>query len=274
MPRIVLFLLLILLALGLTLAVSHGSAVEGQPPLLETRVPLFEFHGRRQTRGNIGTKLPGDLPEAALALAAHTGIRIGIEALPPQRSSASVLAEVSAKDQTVQQVLTQMVRQDPRYQYRERLGVIEVLPILADKDPDDCLNMVIPAFHLHYPWRIAWGQIRWEIDIISRDPNDVVPDPLMERGDSGGSHMSNPPATILNLTFDRRTVRDILDVMSSTAGNAAWSASFRLAPATCTNLELAEYQPKAEYLGKAPNTWVAWPSPKCVACHYHASQNR
>jgi hypothetical protein len=272
MRRVTIFLLVMLLEPSL--AVPLCPIGEGPHPLLATRVTLFEFHGGGQTRGHIATKLPGNLPEAALALAAHTGIRIAIEALAPQPNSAPVPIEVSAKDQAVEQILKQMVRQDPRYQYRERLGVIEVLPVQAANDPDDCLNMVIPAFHLHYPWKIAWGQIRWEIDIISKEPNDVVRDPLIERGEGGGSHMSNPPPTILNLTFDHWPVRDILDKMSSTAGNAAWSASFRQAPATCSNLELAEYQPKGEYLGKAPNTWVDWPSPKCAACHYHASQYR
>ncbi len=244
--------------------------------LLDIRVARFQLHG---TSGAVG-HLQGDpagLPIAASNLGHHANVRICIEELPAGRGLKVVPVDIDAANQTVGEILSAMVRQDPRYEYREKLGVIEVLPVGADENPADCLNMRVPILHVGYPWKSAFTAVRCQIEILSRDPHDIVFDPLRAgRCSEGGLQLRFPPPTTLRQTFLGRRVRDILDELCSRAGNVAWFAAYKAAPPTCGNLQLSETQPKAWYPADPddshnPNFMEGLP-PKCTSCHYHSPQ--
>ncbi len=241
--------------------------------LLSERIARFEFHGKSRARGHVGSLIPGGIAQAALALGGHSEVRICIEELSPVPGESPVEIEISAKNTTVGEILKRMIVQDPRYFYRERLGVIEVLPVRAVNDPSDCLNMIIPAFRVHYLSSIAWSLVRCEIDIISRDPNDVVPDPLQSGRCSGRPHRSHFPERVIQATFENKSVRDIADQLSSMIGNLAWYAAFKQAQPSCGSLQLGQYAPKGEYPAdpdaKVWTRWVEGLPKKCVNCHYH-----
>ena len=97
--------------------------------LLDTRVARFEFHGQSPARGHVTAQVPGGMLDAAMALAFHTNVRICIEEVPRQQPGPPVPIEVSVRARTVGEILQLMVNQDPRYTYRERLSVVEVLPV-------------------------------------------------------------------------------------------------------------------------------------------------
>ncbi len=237
--------------------------------LLTLRVPSFEFHGNSPRRGHVVAESPGDVPEAALNLAIHAHVRMAIEGLPGPR----LPIEIRAKSGTIEEILQRMIEQDARYEYVERLGVIEVRPVGAAGDPGDCLNMVIPKFEVHYSWEIAWGQVRCEIRIISQNPNDIVPDPLTVGRCWGSSHLPATPPKILSANFEHRTVRDILDTLASMAGNVAWYLPSKVSAPNCRALEqtIAEYAPTTMYRRRnAPKlAFTEKPPGKCLKCHYH-----
>ncbi len=243
--------------------------------LLNVHVAHFEFHGTRGSVGHIRSDSPAGLVAAALNLAAHANVRICIEGLPAQAGMKVVPIEIDAANQTVGEILSRMVRQDPRYEYREKLGVIEVLPVDADQDPTDCLNMRIPILRVGYPWKYAFVAVRCQVSILSRNPFDIVADPFRASRCSGASGLVHPPSNTLRVTFLGKRVRDILDELSSGAGNVAWVAHYRAVPPTCDNLELGETQPKVWYPADPddshnPNFIEGLP-PKCTSCHYHQS---
>ncbi len=122
-----------------------------QEQILAARVACFEFHGKEPARGHVAAQVPGGVLDAALALAFHTSIRICVEEFPRDEDTLKVPIEIKVKNKTVEEILKQMIAQDPRYQYRQRLGVIEVFPVRAEKDSADCLNMVIPSFRVKQP---------------------------------------------------------------------------------------------------------------------------
>ncbi|MCI0534121.1 MAG: hypothetical protein L0Z50_02720, partial [Verrucomicrobiales bacterium] len=110
-----------------------ASAVSGAESFLEKRVRRFIIHGKHPER-SVGHEWAPGLPEAFRNLARHAGVPIGIEALPSEMAGKVVAIEIDARDKTVGEILEQMVWQDRRYIYRERLGVIEVLPAQAELD--------------------------------------------------------------------------------------------------------------------------------------------
>ena len=236
--------------------------------LLDRRVAQFETHS--DARRNVHPlSESGDVQGTLVALAEHANVRICFELLPPRKGEKQRRFDLRVADKTVGEILQILVRKDRRYEYRESLGVIEVFPVGADKDPRDCLNTVVPALHVHYPWKRAWGEVRCEILVLSEHPGRVVPDPFAE-GYSGASHLPHPPEQMLEATFEKRTVREILDELSSMAGNVAWYASYDGPSPSCKNLALGEYQPLPVYppaTGAGP--WTPGLPPACAICHYH-----
>ena len=97
------------------------------------------------------------------------------KSLPDQPDDKIIPVEIDARNRTVKDILDEIVSQDSRYEYRERLGNIEVLPKGADLDPADCLNMVIPVFRLKVRWNDLIEQLRCEVDIVSKDPKAGCP---------------------------------------------------------------------------------------------------
>lgn len=248
---------------GLLLLVTAGSA--GQPcpsstRLLDIRVERFEFHGKSLTRAHVVRNDLGDMAEAARSLASHARVRICTEQVPlPLRENVAV--DITARNQTVGQILQALSRQDGRYEFRERLGVIEVLPRGAENDPSSCLNMKVPVLSVHYPWRNAWGAVRCAIELLSKRPEDYTEDPLAHCLSFSALH--HPPEKVLNKRFVNTSVREILDCLAADAGNAAWSAEFKDTGRTCDSLMLGEYQ---------PDHWRYVPdneSRQCFSCHYH-----
>jgi hypothetical protein len=215
----------------------------------------------------------GDLEGTLVALAEHASVRICFELRPPRKGEKHRRFDFRVADKTVGEILELVVRRDRRYEYRERLGVIEVFPVGADKDPTDCLNMVVPALHVHQPWKWAWGAVRCEILLLSENPGRVVPEPLSEC--SGATHLSHPPERALEATFEKRTVREILDELSSMAGNVAWFANYDGPSPTCKNLVLGEYQPLTWYPpAKEGGPWTEGLPQTCMICHYHTPPPR
>ncbi len=239
--------------------------------LLDIRVARFQFHGTSGAVGHLQGN-PGGFPIAPLELGAHANVRICIEELPAGPGVKVVPVDIDAANQTVGEILSAMVRQDPRYEYREKLGVIEVLPVGADQDPADCLNMRVPILHVGYPWKSAFTAVRCQIEILSRDPHDIVFDPLRAgRCSEGGLGLTFPPPRTLRKTFLRKRVRDILDELCSSAGNVAWFAEYKAAPRTCGNLQLSETQPNIWYsVDGDGKTWAEGLPPRCTSCHYHS----
>lgn len=211
----------------------------------------------------------GDLGGTLEALAMHANVPICFELLPPRKGEKQRLFSICVTDKTVGEILQMVVRKDPRYEFRERLGVIEVLPVGADKDPRDCLNMVVPALHVHNPWQRAWGAVRCEILLLSEHPGGVFPEPLTTCPGAGPS-MTHPPEKMLEANFENRSIRDILDELSSTAGGVMWSASYDGPSPSCKNLVLGEGQMMTWYPpARKGQAWIeGLPSP-CMMCHYH-----
>ena len=239
----------------------------GAHSLMDRRVAEFETHSKasRDVHEGLCCSVEGTL----LALAEHTNIRICYESRPLRKGEKEPRLDFRVADKTVGEILQIVVRKDRHYEYRERLGVIEVFPVGADKDPGDCLNMVVPVLHVHYPWRWAWGAVRCEILALSEHPDRIFADPLAD-GYFGASHLTHPPEKMLEVTFEKRTVREILDELSSMAGNVAWYANYDGPSPSCKNLVLGEYQPRAWY---GPAT-AGGPSTEglpqtCMICHYH-----
>jgi len=158
--------------------------------LLDRRVAQFETHS--DARRNVHPlSESGDVQGTLVALAEHANVRICFELLPPRKGEKQRRFDFRVADKTVGDILQILVRKDRHYEYRERLGVIEVFPVGADKDPGDCLNMIVPALHVHYPWRWAWGAVRCEILLLPEHPGRVFPEPLSVC--SGASHLPHPP---------------------------------------------------------------------------------
>jgi hypothetical protein len=229
---------------------------------------VAEFETHSKASRNVHEGFCCSLEDTLLALAYHTNIRICYELRPLRKGEKEPRLDFRVADKTVGEILQIVVRKDRHYEYRERLGVIEVFPVGADKDPGDCLNMVVPALHVHYPWRFAWGAVGCEILLLPEHPGRVFPEPLSVC--SGASHLTHPPEKMLEATFEKRTVREILDELSSMAGNVAWYANYDGPSPSCKNLVLGEYQPRAWY---GPAT-AGGPSTEglpqtCMICHYH-----
>jgi len=237
--------------------------------LLSRRVAEFETHSKA-SRYVHDTGICCSLEGTLLALAEHTNIRICYELRPLRKGEKEPRLDFRFADKTVGEILQILVRKDRHYEYRERLGVVEVFPVGADKDPGDCLNMVVPALHVHYPWRWAWGAVRCEILLLPEHPGRVFPEPLSVC--SGASHLTYPPEKVLEATFEKRTVREILDELSVMAGNVAWYANYDGPSRSCKNLVLGEYHPLARY---PPATeggpWTEGLPQTCMICHYHAA---
>lgn len=242
--------------------------------LVAMRVAQFEFHGSGLTgsRGHIVVSGPGGMEEAVLALVQHAEVRVCVEALPAPPHDAMHPIEINVQDKTVGEILEQMIQQDRRYRYRERFGVIEVLPAGADRDPNNCLNKVVPELRIHYPWRLAWGQIQCAVTQLTRPSETFVADPL-ETGCTGSSHVEHTAPEVLRRTFQSMPLRDILDQLVAMAGNMAWTAGFKAVPRTCDNLELGEVQPRSWYPADPDSLdeskRAAGLPQKCQSCHYH-----
>lgn len=250
-----------------------AQSIRSTEPLLTKMVLEFQFHGKSRTRGHLAAEPPADLPEAALHLGIHSHVRICIEGAAKRPGPAIT---INAKNKTVGEILQLMTKQDPSYVYREHLSVVEVLPVGAANDATDCLNMVIPKFEVHYPWQIAWGQVRCQIAIISKDPNDIVSDPLRVGRCWGASVLPAPPDKILYASFDHAKVRDILDTLASKAGNVAWYLPWKTSAPNCTAFDrtIAEYAPKTMYrrLDTQAIAFTERPPIKCLKCHYHKTE--
>ena len=239
----------------------------GAGGLLGRRVAHFETHSK-PSRYVHEVGLCCGLEGTLLSLAEHTNIRICYELRPPRKGEKEPRPDFRVADKTVGEILQVVVRKDHHYEYRERLGVIEVLPVGADKDPGDCLNMVVPALHVHYPWRWAWGAVGCEVLLLSENPGRVIPEPLSEC--TGASHMTYPPEKMLEATFEKQTVREILDQLSVMAGNVAWYANYKGPSRSCKDLVLGEYQPLARYPpAKEGGPWTEGLPQTCAICHYH-----
>ncbi len=242
--------------------------------LLRKPVREFLFHGNATTggRAHVTVHGPGSIHEALHDLASHAEVPICIESVPLREGEPIVPIEVKVKrTTTVEEILRQIVHQDLRYEYRQRLGVIEVLPVGADNDPTDCLNMVIPEFHVNQPWKYVEISLRCEIEILSRNPHDIVPDPIRAER-CGGSFpvLPHPPPKVIDAIFKARTLRDVLDELCARVGNMAWDAYFKNPIPRCESTSVIFYQPKVWYPSDTdPLTWTEGLPKKCTGCHYH-----
>ncbi len=258
--------------LGVAVILAASFSMAGED-FLGKHVCQFVFHGKKKTssRGHIKGWAPAGVPEAAQSFARHAEVPICFEALHTWPGQPVVPIEINAKNTTVKDILDQMISQDPRYVYRERLGVIEVLPDGADRDPGDCLSMVIPLFRARDDWNILFQSLRCQVQIVARNPKDVVPDPWIA-GRCGGSFpgIPHPPPGLIEASFENEPVRDILDRLCAQVGNMAWSARFDGPRPACDSISIHVYQPRRwSASDTAPLTWSEGLPQKCIKCHYH-----
>jgi hypothetical protein len=157
-----------------TTATCLYSAPEGS--WLRRHVCRFVFHGANSEGSTHNPSLgPLGIANAARDLALHAEVPICIEELPAisvETDETSVPIEIDASDTTVKDILDGMIRQDPRYIYRERLGVIEILPDGADRDPADCLNIVIPLFEKRSTRDGLISDLRTQVAIVADSAKD------------------------------------------------------------------------------------------------------
>jgi hypothetical protein len=221
-------------------------------------------------------------------LASHAEVPICMEELRSPPGEKVVPIEIDARNAPVKDILENMISQDPRYEYRERLGVIEVLPQGADRNPADCLNLAIPVFRARNEWNLLMESLRCEVRIVSLDHKTKVADPWVDPrgGGCGGSFpvLAHPPAGIIEANFENRTVRDILDLLCAKVGNMAWSADFddpphwstdrqekrTPSPLSCRDMSIHVYQPRPwSPSDSGPLTWFEGLPKAFLKCHYH-----
>ncbi len=253
------------------LLIAATSPVSGRSQLLDTHVVRFEFHGKREDRGHVWAQVPGGMLDAALALAFHANVRICVEELPSGYPRVPI--EISIRDATVGEIVNRMIRQDPRYEYAERSGVVEVLPVNARSNAANCLNAVVPSFRVDGPWSAAWGQVGCQLLIIRGQQRGNGKEPESPQPCSGGgSHLSQPPSKVFAASFKGMTLRDILIELCSMAGDVGWYSSYQSGSPDCDGLRLGEYQPTGWYEEDphGPNRiWVHGLPTRCLSCHYH-----
>lgn len=255
------------------LLIATTGSVSGSSELLDTHVVQFEFHGSSNDRGHVWAQVPGGMLGAALALAFHAKVRICVEDLPSGNTRVPI--GISIRDATVGEIIKRMIRQDPRYEYAERSGVIEILPVNARSNAANCLNAVVPPFRVNGPWSVAWGQVGCQLLNMrgqqqGSDKGAESPRPCS----GGGSHLGHPPSKVLEASFKGMTLRDILIALCSMAGDVGWYASYQSVAPDCGGLRLGEYQPTGWYEEDphGPNRiWVQGLPTRCLSCHYHRS---
>jgi len=184
----------VILALGVLLLFAcppSAGTTDGAQSLLDRRVTEFETHSKA-SRNVHDMGLCCGLQGTLLALAEHTNIRICFELRALREGEKEPRPDFRVADKTVGEILQIVVRKGRHYEYRERHGVIEVFPVGADKDAGDCLNMVVPALHVHYPWRWAWGAVRSEILLLSESPRPTRWPESPSRGTSYRSFVPCP----------------------------------------------------------------------------------
>jgi len=222
----------------IVLAAGGRSYPAGEVDLLCKRVCRFVFHGMDSwERAHNPGAWPMGIGLAAPDLAHHAEVPICFEELPPAPNEAVVPIEINAEEVTVREVLDQMISQDRRYEYRERLGVIEVLPRGADRDPSDCLNLVIPSFKERGDWNGLIGDLRVRVAMVSgytKLTGGVI---------IGASGLPHPPPGLIEANFENQTVGDILTLLRATVGNMAWTAEFNRPSVACQNMTFHAYQP-------------------------------
>jgi hypothetical protein len=237
-----------------------------QPGWLQKRVCRFIFHGGNPDKS---THNPGVGPlgigTAAVALAHQAEVPICIESLPAisiETGDTVAPIEIDATDVTVREILDEMIREDPRYTYRERLGVIELLPEGADRDPANCLNLVIPSFKERSTWNGLISDLRIRVAIVAKSAKDGAV--------RGGSGVAVPPAGYIEADFENRTLRDILGALCAKVGNMAWAAHFEGPRPACEGISFGTYKPRMSYpLNTVPLTYSDGLPRDCLTCHYH-----
>lgn len=161
------------------LAIHLCSGFVTAESLLNKPVRRFIYHGKTHngSMGHLVTQEPGYIEGAFFSLALHAEVPIGIQPVPAQAVGSAIPIQIDVQGTTVGDILEQMVRQDRRYVYRERLGIIEALPVHAGTNPGDCLNMVIPKFSTNEEWNYAFQSLKCQIDRVSKN-KELLPDPI------------------------------------------------------------------------------------------------
>ncbi len=233
---------------------------------LQKRVCRFIFHGGdpEKSTHNPGVG-PLGISAAVGALAHQAEVPICIESLPAismETGDTVAPIEIDATDVTVREILDEMIRQDPRYTYRERLGVIELLPEGADRDPTNCLNLVIPSFKERSTWNGLISDLRIRVAIVAKSAKDGAV--------RGGSGVAVPPRGYIEADFENQTLRDILSVLCAKVGNMAWGAHFEGPRASCEDISFGTYKPRMSYpLNTARLSYSDGLPKDCMTCHYH-----
>jgi hypothetical protein len=247
-------------------AVIFTCAVPGvaeENAVLGRHVRQFIFHGRHpQKRAHDAGAVLRGLDAAVRDLSQHTEVPICLEALPASHGEAVVPVEINAENVTIKDILDELILQNPRYAYRERHGLIEVFPNGADRNPTNCLNMIIPAFKQRAPFNGLLRELRIQVAKTSGSAkNGVV---------RGGSALAHPPPDLIEVDFSNRTVREILSLLSAKVGNMAWSVRFHGPEASCDGISIHVFQPRVwSASDSAPLTYSEGLPKKCLRCHYH-----
>jgi len=253
------------LALIVLAAASYGHWAD-DASFLHKGVCQFAFHGKDFRKGieHRPDAGPAGMSLAVRHLAWHAEVPICFEGLPSSRNDTVVPIEIKANHVTVGDILDQMVSQDPRYVYRERLGLIEVLPYGGDRDRTDYLNLVIPSFKERSDWNGLIHDLRVRVAIVSgytKLTGGVI---------IGASALPHPPPGLFDANFENQTVRDILTTLCAKVSNMAWTAEFNAPRVSCQDMTFHTYQPRMWHPSDTvPLTYSQGLPKTCVECHYH-----
>ncbi len=256
---------------GLFHARESRAAQEPAENLIDKPVAEFAFPAHPDGSGHwFGDAAKVGVPEAASALAQHTESKIAIEFLPFDLPVVPVAIHV--KDSTVGTVLSSLLDQDPRYEFVVRPGLIEVRPKGSEDDPVSCLNMEISEYQVAYNWFYAFVGLELKVEHLREYPDDDDFDPIarIRGGYSGAGPGLCAPQKVVEASFEKATVRQILNALAASSGNIAWTARFKSSPRACENMIWSNYQPAGCYpLFEGVVDSVEGLPPRCRKCHYH-----
>lgn len=133
--RVAVLFVLSAVAFGLAL-VSSGRPALAQAGILEKRIPTYSVAG-------------ADMHIALERLANNEKLPIGFEAITEKIDSTVRTFEINKENATVREIVTAIVASDPRYQWKEEDGVINVFPVRQQETILDVRLLEFEVSKLH-----------------------------------------------------------------------------------------------------------------------------
>jgi hypothetical protein len=210
---------------GVLLTALVGAAISAQAQT----APLQRIIEKPQAVHAPAKACGGEAPWAVLKMGETAGVLTGAERLPGRCASPdySGTEVVQLQGLTVEAALNKIVAIDPRYEWRERNGVIVIRPVAAWTAADNPLNLEIPGFATRD--RNMRGALGAFGAIVLGLVPSAKPDP-------------EEPTEFLRRTFNVTTrtgpAIDALDDIIRAHGALNWMASYRRKPASGDTLSV------------------------------------